>query len=68
MSDHHHLVSTMLYKKKTTKGSTKTLYYKDYKKFEENKFGKDLKHELQNIKNLSNSQFEKVFVTVIDKI
>ena len=49
ISDHHHLVSTML-NKKISKGSTKTLFYRDYKKFEENKFARDLTHELQNIK------------------
>ena len=43
---HHHLVSTML-NKKNSKSSTKTLFYRDYKKFEENKFARDLTHELQ---------------------
>ena len=42
----YHLVSTML-NKKISKGSTKTLFYRDYKKFEENKFARDLTHELQ---------------------
>ena len=37
ISDHRHLVSTML-NKKISKGSIKTLFYRDYKKFEENKF------------------------------
>ena len=45
ISDHHHLVSTML-NKTISEGSTKTLFYRDYKKFEENKFAKDLTHEL----------------------
>ena len=53
--------------KQISKGSTKTLFYRAYKKFEENKFAKDLTHELQNIKNPSYSQFEKAFVTVLDK-
>ena len=35
ISDHHHLVSTML-NKKISIGSTKTLFYRDYKKLEEN--------------------------------
>ena len=65
ISDHHHLVSTML-NKRISKGSTKTLFYRDYKKFEENKSARDLTHELQNIENLSYSQFEKAFVTVLD--
>ena len=65
ISDHHHFVSTML-NKKISKGSTKTLFCRDYKKFEENKFAKDLTHELQNLKNPSYSQFEKAFVTVLD--
>ena len=52
--------------KKISKGSTKTLFYRDYKKFEENKFARDLAHDLQNIKNPSYSHFEKAFVTVLD--
>ena len=50
ITDHHHLVSTMR-NKKISKGSTKTLFYRDYKKFEENKFVRDLTYELQNTKN-----------------
>ena len=65
ISDHHHLASTM-FDEKILKGSTKTLFYRDYKKFEENKFARDLTYELQNIKNPSYSQFEKAFVTVLD--
>ena len=65
ISDHHHLVSTIL-NKKISKGSTKTLFHRDYKKFEENKFARDLTHELQNIKNPSYSQFEKAFFIVLD--
>ena len=64
MFDHHHLVSTML-NRKNSKGSTKTLFCRDYNKFEENKFAKDLTHELQNIKNPAYSQFKKAFVTVL---
>ena len=65
ISDHHYLVSIML-NKKILKGSTKNLFYRDYKKFKENKFARDLTHELQNIKNPSYSQFEKAFVAVLD--
>ena len=65
ISNHHHLVSTML-NKKFLKGNTKTLFYRGYNKFEENKFARDLTHELQNIKNLSYSRFEKAFATVLD--
>ena len=57
ISDHHHLVSTML-NKKILKGSTKTLFYRDYKKFQENKFAMDVTHELQNTKYPSYSQFQ----------
>ena len=63
ISDHHHLVSAVL-NKKISKGSTKTLFCRDYKKFEENKFAKDLAHELQNVKNPSYNQFEKAFVSL----
>ena len=51
ISDHHHLVSTMV-NKKISKGSIKTLFYRDFTKFEENKLARDLTHELQNIKSL----------------
>ena len=64
ISDHHHLVSRML-KKKISKGSDKTLFYRDYKKFEENKFAEGLAHEFQIMKNPFYSQFEKAFVTVL---
>ena len=55
-----------MFNKKISKGSTKTLFYRDCKKFKENKFAKDLTHELQNTKNPSYSKFEKAFVTVLD--
>ena len=51
ISIHHHLVNKYR--------STKTLFYRDYKKFEENKLAKYLTPKLQNIKNLFHSQFEK---------
>ena len=53
--------------RKISKDSTKTLFYRDYKKFKENKLSRDLTHELQNITNLSYSQFEKAFVRVLDR-
>ena len=65
ISHYHHLVSTIL-NKKILKGSTETFFYRDYKKFQENKFARDLTHELQNIKNPSYSQFEKGFAIVLD--
>ena len=63
ISNQHHLVSTML-NKKNSKRNTKTLFYRDYKKFEENTFARDLTHELQITKNLFYSQFEKAFVSL----
>ena len=51
ISDPHHLVSTMV-NKKISKGSIKTLFYRDFTKFEENKLARDPTHELQNIKSL----------------
>ena len=65
ISDHHHLVSAM-FNKKISKGGTKNLSCRDYKKFEENKFVRGFTHELQNIKKPSYSQFEKAFVTILD--
>ena len=40
----------MINKKKIEK-QYHTLFYRDYERFEEKKFGKDLIHELQKIKN-----------------
>ena len=62
----YYLTTKILLNKKISKDNTKTLFYRYYKKFEENKFAKDLRHELQKIKNPSYSQFEKAFVTVLD--
>ena len=53
--------------KKISKGSTQTVFYRDHKKFQGNKFAKDLTHELRNIKNSSYSQLEKAFVTALEK-
>ena len=53
-------------KNNISKDSIKTLFYRNCKKFEVNKFARDLTHELQNIKTPSYSQFEKSFVTVLD--
>ena len=64
ISDDYHLVSTML-NKKILKGSTKTLFYRDYKKVEEKKF-EHMKIKYKNIKNPSYSQLEKAFVTALD--
>ena len=52
--------------KKTFERQHQNLFYRDYEKFEENKFARDLMHEFQNIKKFSYSQFEKAFVTVLD--
>ena len=52
--------------KKISKGGTKTLFYRNYKKSEENKSANDLTHKLQKIKSPSHGQFAKAFVTVLD--
>ena len=65
ISDHYHVLSTML-NKKVLKSSTKTLFDRDYKKIYENKFPKYLTYELQNIRNPSYSQFQKTFSTVLE--
>ena len=58
-------ISTMV-NKKNFERQYLNLFYRDYKKFEENKFAEDLIHELQEIKNPSYTQFEKAFVKVLD--
>ena len=58
-------ISSML-NKKNFERQYLNLFYRDYKKFEENKFAEDLINELQEIKNPSYTQFEKAFVTVLD--
>ena len=47
ITDYHHRLVSIMLNKKISKGSTKTLFYRDYKKFEGNKFARDLTHELQ---------------------
>ena len=51
-----------MFNKTDSKVSTKTFLYRDYKKFEDNKFARDLTHELKNMKTLSYTQFEKAHV------
>ena len=51
-----------MFNKTDSKVSTKTFFYRDYKKFEDNKFARDLTHELKNMKTLSYTQFEKAHV------
>ena len=63
LSDHHHLVYTML---KTTfqKSEPKQLIYRDFKNFYLESFKNDL---LENMVHKSYDEFERKFTTVLNK-
>ena len=65
LSDHHHLIYSML---KTTfkKEDSKRLIYRDYKNFNNEYFQNDLKNGLSKCPKNYES-FENVFVTVLDR-
>ena len=54
---------------KTTfqKAKPKEIIYRDYKKFERDKFRYDIKRQLVNIKISDYIEFERIFVEVLNK-
>ena len=43
--------------KKISRGCIKTFFYRDYKKFEENKLARDLTHEFQKVIMFNNLEY-----------
>ena len=66
LSDFHRMVVTVM---KTTfpKGKPKTIYYRDYKKFNLQEFRRELRSELRKTVVLGYAHFEHIFLTVLEK-
>ena len=67
LSDHHKLITTIL-RKTISKGNSKKILYRDYKRFEQKKFEIELKFKLNSQINLSYSTFQAVFLKILNKI
>ena len=65
--DHHKLIITIL-RKTISKGNSKKMFYRDYKKFDQKKFETELKLKLNSQTNLSYSTFQAVFLEILNKI
>ena len=61
LSDHHKLTTTTL-RKTISKGNSKKMFYRDYKRFDQKKFEIVLKIELNSQTNLRYSTFQAVFL------
>ena len=64
LSDHHKLITTIL-RKTISKGNSKKMFYRDYKRFDQKKFETELKLKFPN---LSYSTFQAVFLEILNKI
>ena len=67
LSDHHKLITTIL-RKTISKGNSKKMFYRDYKRFDQKKFETELKFKLNSQTNLSYSTFQEVFLEILSKI
>ena len=67
LSDRHKLITTIL-RKTISKGNSKKMFYRDYKRFDQKKFETELKLKLNSQTNLSYSTFQAVFLEILNKI
>ena len=67
LSDHHKLITTIL-RKTISKGNSKKMFYRDYKRFDQKKFETELKLKLNSKTNLSYSTFQAVFLDILNKV
>ena len=67
LSDHHKLITTIL-RKTISKGNSKKMFYRDYKRFDQKKFETELKLKLNSQTNLSYPTFQAVFLEILNKI
>ena len=67
LSDHHKLITTIL-RKPVSKGNSKKMFYRDYKRFDQKKFETELKLKIDSQTNLSYSTFQAVFLEILNKI
>ena len=66
LSDHHRMVVTVL-KASFKKNPPKTIFYRDYRKFDKNSFKSELKNLMSNKSVKSYKPFEEIFLTVLQK-
>ena len=64
LSDHHKLITTIL-RKTISKGNSKKMFYRDYKRFGQKKFETELKLKLNSQTNLIYSTFQAVFLEIL---
>ena len=62
---YHHKLTTTILRKTISKGNSKKLFYRDYKKFDQKKFETELKLKLNLQTNLSYSTFQRVFLEIL---
>ena len=67
LSGHHKLITTIL-RKTIGKDNSKKMFYRDYKRFDQNKFETELKLKLNSQTNLGYSTFPAVFLEILNKI
>ena len=66
LSDFHKLIVTVL-KTGIPKQQPKTVIYRNYRNFDENRFRYDLRRELNKNRAISYENFEKIFLEVLEK-
>ena len=64
---HHKLITTIL-RETISKGSSKKMFYRDYKRFYPKKFETELKLKSNSQTNLSYSTFQAVLLEILNKI
>ena len=67
LSGHHKLITTIL-RKTIGKDNSKKMFYRDYKRFDQNKFETELKLKLNSQTNLGYSTFQAVLLEILNKI
>ena len=67
VSNHHKLATTIL-RTTISKGNSEKMFYRDYKRFDQQKFETELKLKLNLQTNLSYSTFQAVFLELLNKI
>ena len=66
LSDYHRLVVTVM-KTSFPKSKPKTIYYRDYKKFDLQKFRKELREELRKTVIIGYAHFEYIFLQILER-
>ena len=67
LSNHYKLTTTIL-KKIISRGNSKKIFYRDYKRFDQKKFETELKLKLNSQTNLSYCTFQAVSLEILNKI